>query len=214
MSKIRILYLILCISCIARAELTAGAAKVDITDRDAGPANDPLFAKALVLRNDASALVIITVDAVALGEIGRIGNDFVPTVRGKIEQEFGIKPANVLINASHCHGVVCADIAERTVQAVRDATRRVQPVTVGAGAGHEDRVSENRRIKLKSGREADSRHAYAMPWDSDVAAIGPIDPEIGILRLDGKDGKTVALVYNFAVHPIPHRLRASNRCRR
>ncbi len=63
------------------AQLTAGAAKVDITDREAGPVNDPLFVKALVLKSDATTAVLITVDAVAIGEIGRIKNDYLPKVR-------------------------------------------------------------------------------------------------------------------------------------
>jgi hypothetical protein len=41
-----------------------------------------------------------------------------------------------------------------------------------------------------------------MPADEDVAEVGPIDPEIGLLRLDALDGGTVAVVYNFACHPI------------
>ena len=35
------------------AQLRAGVAKADITDRDAGPVNDPLYVKALVLKDDA-----------------------------------------------------------------------------------------------------------------------------------------------------------------
>ncbi|MFP6675047.1 MAG: hypothetical protein VB878_08215, partial [Pirellulaceae bacterium] len=31
---------------------------------------------------------------------------------------------------------------------------------------------------------------------------GPIDPEIGVLRLDRLDGRILAIVYNFAMHPI------------
>ncbi len=61
-------------------ELIAGVAKVDITDREAGPVNDPLFVKALVLKNETTSLVIITVDAVAIGEIGRISNDYLPNI--------------------------------------------------------------------------------------------------------------------------------------
>src|SRR5690606_19252230 len=98
--------------------------------------------------------------------------------------------------------VVCSDVAERTIQAVREAQQSMVPVAVGVGTGHEDRVSENRRLKLKNGREVDVRHAYSMPADEDVAAVGPIDPEIGILRLDRLDGTTLAVVYNFACHPI------------
>jgi hypothetical protein len=75
-------------------------------------------------------------------------------------------------------------------------------VTIGVGTGYEDRISENRRLRLKTGKEADVRHAYALPPDEEVASVGPIDPEIGILRLNRETGQTLAVVYNFAVHPI------------
>lgn len=182
--------------------LRAGAAKVDITNVEAGPVNDPLYVKALVLKNDATTAVIITVDAVAVGEIGHIGNDYLPKVRTQLEQELGVKPGNVMINASHCHGVVCADVAQRTVQAVKQATENLAPVRIATGSGHEDRIMENRRLRMKNGREIDMRHAYALPPDEEVAGVGPIDPEIGVLRLDRHDGRTLAVVYNFACHPI------------
>ena len=184
------------------ATLRAGAAKVDITNREAGPVNDPLFVKALVLKSDTTTAVLITVDAVAIGEIGHIKNDYLPNVRARLEKELGIPPAGVLANASHCHGVVCADVEERTIQAVKAAAKELVPVKVGAGEGREDRIMENRRLKLKSGREADVRHAYSLPPDDEVAEVGPVDPQIGILRLDRLDGRTLAVVYNFACHPI------------
>jgi hypothetical protein len=188
---------------VARAaQLQAGAAKVDITNRDAVPVNDPLWVKALVIKSDSTTAVIVTVDAVAIGQIGHIKNDYLGNVRSRIEKELGIKPTNVMVNASHCHGVVCSDVDERTFKAVRQATQNLVPVQVGVGTGHEDRISENRRLKLKNGKELDVRHAYSMPADEDVAEVGPIDPEIGILRFDRNDGQTVAVVYNFAMHPI------------
>lgn len=184
------------------AGLRAGAAKVDVTDYDAGPVNDPLYVKALVLQSDDAEAVLITVDAVAIGEIGPIKNEYLPTVRARLQTELKIDPSCVLVNASHCHGIVCGDVADRTVQAVQAARAALVPVRVGAGAGHEDRIMENRRIKLKSGRVADVRHAYSLPPDDEIAEVGPIDPQIGVLRLDRNDGSTVAVVYNFACHPI------------
>ncbi|MFH1924397.1 MAG: hypothetical protein ABIP48_31480, partial [Planctomycetota bacterium] len=158
--------------------------------------------KALVLRDDVTTAVIVTVDAVALGEIGRIGNDFVGNVRLELQKELNIEPSNVLINASHCHGTVCADVEQRTVQAVKEAWRSMVPVNIGVGVGHENRIMENRRLKLKDGSEADVRHAYSLPPDEEVAGIGPVDPEIGLVRLDRKNGEPLAVVYNFACHPI------------
>ncbi len=46
------------------------------------------------------------------------------------------------------------------------------------------------------------RHAYSLPPDDEVAEVGPVDPQIGVLRLDRLDGRTLAVVYNFACHPI------------
>lgn len=184
------------------APLLAGVAKVEITAREAGPVNDPLFVKALVVRSQATTAVLITVDAVAIGEIGRIGNDYLGTVRTRLAQELDIPSEHVLINASHCHGVVCADVDEKTVQAVAAALKNLVPVRIGVGTGHEDRIMENRRLKLKSGRTVDVRHAYSLPPDEEIVGAGAIDPQIGILRLDRLDGQPLAVVYNFACHPI------------
>ena len=197
-----IVFALLCDQPVYSVNLSAGVAKVDITDRGAGPVNDPLYVKALVLRSETTTITIVTVDAVAIGEIGRIKNNYLATVRTRLQQELGILPTNILINASHCHGVVAEDVDERTIQAVKLAAQNLVPVRIGVGVGHEDRIMENRRLRLKSGREADVRHAYSLPPDDSVAEVGPVDPEIGILKLDRLDGRRLAVVYNFAVHPI------------
>ena len=183
-------------------QLLAGAAKIEITNKKGLPANDPLYVKALVIKNDLTTAVLITVDAVAIGEIGHIGNDYLGKVRARLLKELKIAPESVMANASHCHGVVCADVDDKTVEAVKKAAEKMVPVRVGVAVGHENRVSENRRLKLKNGKEVDVRHAYSMPADDEVAAVGPIDPQIGILRLDKEDGQTLAVIYNFACHPI------------
>lgn len=184
------------------AELLAGAAKIDITNEDAGPVSGRLHARALVLKSGDTAAVIVTLDVVAIGEIGKISNEFLATVRERVEKEIGIKPSNVIINASHCHGIPCADVAKRTVIAISNAVKKLEPVDIGVGHGHEDRIQENRRLVLKSGRVIDVRHAYSMPRDEAVVDVGPIDPDIGILRLNRKDGRPLAVLYNFACHPI------------
>ena len=182
--------------------LWAGAAKVDITNTKADATEDPLYAKALILRHQTTTVALSTVDAVAIAEIGTIRNDYLADVRAQLHEELAIEPAHVLINASHCHGVVCEDIAERTIEAVEMALQNMVPVSVGVGTGSEDRIMENRRLKLKNGRVADVRRAYSLPPDEQIAEVGPVDPQIGILRLDGEGGKTLAVLYNFACHPI------------
>ena len=185
----------------AGTTLRAGVARVEITDHDAGPVNDPSYVKALAISNGDTTAIIVTVDAVAIGGIGRIGNTYLANVRAEL-QKLGITHEHVVINASHCHSVVRGDTDQLTVQAVKEAVAAMVPVRVGTGRGHEDRIMENRRLKMKDGSEVDMRRAYSMPKDEDVEAVGPVDPEIGLLRLDRTDGTPLALLYNFACHPI------------
>ncbi len=185
-----------------RGGLRAGAAKVDITNDEAGPAHDRLFVRALVIDNGETKTAIVSVDAVAIGEIGRIGNDYLPGVRQQVQQQLGIPGEHVIVNASHCHGVVRADVEQLTVQAIVAAASKLVPVSVGVGVGHEDRVSENRRLIMRDGSQVDVRHAYSLPPDEQVADVGQIDPQIGILRIDTLEGQVLAVLFNFACHPI------------
>ncbi len=183
------------------APLLAGAAKVDITD-ERGKVNDRLFVRALVLKSGETVAALVSVDAVAIGGIGHIKDDYLPSVRAALQKELGIPPSNTLFNASHCHGIVHPDHKARTIEAVKAALKNLVPVRAGAGVGRETRIMENRRLILKNGRTVDVRHAYSLPPDAQVASVGPVDPEIGLLRLDRMSGKPLAVVYNFACHPI------------
>jgi hypothetical protein len=183
--------------------LEAGTARVDLSDPAAGPVHDPAFAKVLVLRQGSVSAALVTLDVVAVGGIGRIGDAFLPDLRARLAQDPGLSPDAVFVNASHCHATVRTDSLDLVVDAVRAAWTSLVPVRAGAGLGEERRISENRRLKLRDGRETDMRRAYALPPDEAVAAVGPIDPRIGLLRLDREsDGRPLAVVYTFACHPI------------
>ena len=192
---------------VPQSSLKAGVAKSDITtDAKGVRINDPLYAKALVLDDGRTKLAIIAVDATAIGGIGDIKDDFLPKLRGRIEQELGIAGRNVLVNASHTHPpgrLLCDDKQqlERTFDAVRRATASMVPVKVGTGAGHENRIMMNRTLRLKDGSHWTIRHSNPCPPDEEVIGVGPIDPEIGVLRIDRTDGRPLAVVYNFASHP-------------
>jgi hypothetical protein len=183
------------------ARLRAGVARVDISDRT-GLVHDPCHARALVLESGTTRAVIIGVDAVAIGGIGRIDDAFLPLVRTRLQADLGIPPEAVLVNASHCHGVVRADTAELVIEAVRRAAAALVPVRAASGSIDEHGISENRRLTLVDGSEVDLRRGYSSPPDDRVAAVAPIDPQIGLLRLDRETGGTLAVVYLFACHPI------------
>ncbi len=184
--------------------LRAGIGKVNITNIGSGhQVNDSLFVKALVLKG-AKTVVVLSIDAIAIGGIGSIEEDYFSNVRKHIEKDLNIEAANIMINSTHVHGagyLVCEDVESRTIQAVKKAWQNMVPVNVGAGAGYEDRIMENRRLKLKNGKEWTIRHANPLPPEEEVVGMGPVDQERGILRLDRKNGKTLAVVFNFTCHP-------------
>ncbi len=187
--------------------LLAGVAKSEITTDDPQvKVNDPLLAKALVLDDGTTRVAIVTMDAVAIGGIGDISDEFLPELRRRIEGELEIPAANVLVNASHTHPpgrLLCEheQQVERTLDAIRRAASAMEPVKVGSGVGFENRFIVNRTLIMRDGRHWTVRHANPCPPDDEVADVGPIDPEIGILRIDRTDGRPLAVVYNYACHP-------------
>ncbi|MFN5947380.1 MAG: hypothetical protein ACK43N_02665, partial [Pirellulaceae bacterium] len=61
--------------------LRVGCGRSDITGQQAGPANDPLYAKALVLEQDGQRHAIVTLDVVALERIGPLPKNFLADLR-------------------------------------------------------------------------------------------------------------------------------------
>lgn len=192
----------------ATMSLRAGVAVSDITtSTPQTPIHDPLYAKALVLADAETTLAIIAMDVVAIGLICDVQDDFLPKVRARIEAELGIPGKHVLVNASHSHPpgkVLCEpdELIDRVFETVRRAQATLVPVTVGAGRGHEDSFAINRTLRLKNGTGWTIRHANPCPPDETVAGLGPLDTEIGILRVDRTDGTPLAVVYNYACHPL------------
>jgi hypothetical protein len=193
--------------------LRAGVGKRDITTESPDVVIlDRLFAKALVLDDGVTKLAIVTMDVTAIG--GRrisqgmlpdVSEEFLPTLRERIENKLGIPAKHVMVNASHTHppgGMLCDDAAQldRTFDAVRQAMEGLTEVVVGAGSGEEDRITINRNLKLEDGRHWTIRHADPCPPSGEVVGVGPHDPQIGILRIDRLDGRPLAVAYNFASH--------------
>lgn len=188
--------------------MLAGVAKREITIREEGIAvHDPLFVKSLVLNDGGKFVVIIAMDAVAIGGIADVRDEFLPSLRERIERELGIPSANVMVNASHTHPsnvLLCSDAEQisRTFDSVKEAYDSSVPAKVGAGRGHEDRIIINRVLRLKDGKAWTIRHSNPCPPDDLVLGVNPIDPEIGVLRVDRSDGTPLAVVYNYACHTL------------
>ena len=74
------------------AELRAGTAVVDVTDPGAEQVHDPALAKVLLLEQAGRRGVLVTIDAVAIGGIGPIGDQFLATLRERLARDHAIPP--------------------------------------------------------------------------------------------------------------------------
>lgn len=193
--------------------LRAGVATCEITIHAPDDTiRDPLYAKALVLDDGTTRAAIVTMDTTAIGgrDISRgylpdVSDDFLPQLRGRVQAELDIPGGHVLVNASHTHPpgpLLCNDDQQldRVFEIIRRAASDMTAVRMGAGSGREDRITINRGLQLRNGQTWTIRHANPCPPDDEVVAVGPIDPEIGVLRIDRLDGRPLAVVYNFACH--------------
>lgn len=175
--------------------------------------SDPLYVRALVLDDGQDPIVFLTMDVTAIGArsisqdiLSDSADDFVPRLRRRIESDLDLPGNNVNVSASHTHQVPRMLVGDDeqidcALHAIRQAQQNLSPVSVGIGSGREDTLTFNRTMMLKDGTDYTVRSFHAtMPPDDQVQALRPIDPEIGVLRIDHVDGRPLALLYNFASH--------------
>ena len=173
--------------------VSAGVAVVDITPpagltmagfgvrtEGAVGAHDALTGRAIVVEDTA----IVVADV--------LGLDLAMSTR--IRARCGLPPDNVVVAATHTHGgpatlpgraggqvdaAYLARLEQGCVEAIVQAARNRRPVRVLAGVGADPQVGRNRRH-----------------------ADGPVDPATPVLRLQGEDGRDVAVLLAYACHPV------------
>ncbi len=189
------------------ADFNAGIAKRDITptkpmpmwgygDRHAALSTgviDPLYAKALVLETGETKLAIVTLD------IGRGPTPaMMERIRPAVAEQAGVD--HVLISGSHTHhgpvielldkpgqgadafpdAVAYARAFERLIiEVIVEAAKKPVPAKIG-WASAEVKMNRNRQTKIEP---------------------KPTDSELTVIRIDGEDGKSLAVMVNYTAHP-------------
>lgn len=199
----------------AAAEFRAAAAKAEITPTDpvimwgysdrSGPATgtrDPLYAKVLLVDDGATRLAWVTLD------LGRpFGSDSMNVVRDRVGKSAGV--THVCFSASHTHSGPTIDefyeagkrpawetaALDKIAAAIEAAAAALEPALIGAGAGSVF-IGHNRRFVQPDGK-------VKMLWRNETKMpTHPLDPHVGVLRVDNARGKTLAVVVNYACHPV------------
>lgn len=157
--------------------------------RPATGVHDPVKVRALVLESRGVRLLWFALDLVGMDP------QLVADVRERLAR-LGLHYEGVIASASHTHsgpggyarseifGFVALDRESPRVRgrifsamedSARQAERRKRPATVGAGRSEVTGIAESR-------------------------VRGPLDPELGVLKVLGVDGRPVAVVWNYAIH--------------
>lgn len=163
----------------------------------------PLTATTLVLTNGSEKLCIVACDLIY------IFNPEVDEIRQAIADRLGIGPEGVLINCSHTHcGPNVRDYswegpAQKQLQreylanlkgllagCASVANNRLRPARLGTGFGT-SHVGINRR-------EVDENGDVILGENPG----GPLDPTVGVIRIDEMSGKPLAIVFTYGCHTV------------
>ncbi|PYV18356.1 MAG: hypothetical protein DMG21_05240 [Acidobacteria bacterium] len=210
-----LLLLALCPVQLSAAGLRAGVAHADITPQVPLPMYgymdrpqratgtlDPLEARVLVLEAGDEKLALITLD---------LGRDFGPASMAKLEEAIrrstGIQ--HFFITASHTHsgpnildeypsGATPAwetEALDKIARAAAEANAHLENVRLGVGRGRVY-IGYNRRVVHADG-------TVTMLWTNPGRQpTAPLDPTVTVLRLDRADGSPLAVLINYACHPV------------
>ena len=196
------------------AGLRAGTAKVDITpatheimwgfeDRLA-PAEstlDPLYARVLVLEAGDRRLAIVALD------LGRsFGEPALDRLRESARKSSRI--SCLLLSASHTHSApIIKDeysgaapewelrALQRIEASIAEAVSHLQNARIGWGTG--SAYIGHNRLRLQDDG--------TMAWferNPTMIPTAPVDPTVTVLRVDRADGTPLAVLVNYACHPV------------
>ena len=156
----------------------------------------PLHAKALRLDDGSGRrVVLVTLDLLGLttGVAGRIAE--------AARRRHGLAREQLLLNSSHTH---CGPVIDEMLAVAYDMTdaqwRDVRAYTREL----EDKVVHLIGASLKGGepvslRAAEGRATFAANRRVQFPPLGPVDPRVPVLRVDGRRGP-LAIVFGYACH--------------
>ena len=199
------------------AEFRAAAAKVDITPktpqwlmgygaRQSTGVHDPIYHR-IALIDDGSTQVVIVASDICVFSPGVYDE-----AAAEIRREFGLEPKQLWWTVTHTHSApevgppgvydvllkgrsdhewsreYLAQVKLALRQGIAEARSKLGPARVATGVGRAN-ANINRRAKDLDG-------TVSLGYNPD----GPVDRQIGLLRLERPDGTPIALIANYAMH--------------
>lgn len=199
----------------ARAEpLQAAVAQVEITpppgflldgypDPDSSRvgtgARDPLYARVLLLRSGETRLALVDLDLVEV-----LGPAYIARLREAARSD----ASHLLVVCIHTHsgppldskadsptGAWYAATVDKIAAAIHMAAAQTVPVRLGVGYGVAYLGNNRLRIEHDGGVSW-----FEKNWVGTPNAL--VDPTVAVVRLDNTDGSPLAILVNYACHPV------------
>jgi hypothetical protein len=163
---------------------------------------DPLYARVLVIEGGDRRLALVTLD---------LGRTFSSPLLTQLQQQLRTSAgiSYLLVNASHTHSAPNildeypgrglpawqTGAVNKIVAAVTQASRHLVDAKIGTGRG-DVYVGYNRR-------QVHPDNSVTMLWsNAEKQPTSPIDPTVLVLRIDEVNGKPLAILVNYACHPV------------
>lgn len=193
-----------------------------LRDAPSAGVHDRLYTRALVLSAGNTQLAFVISDIISMADHDG--------VRRRISAATGIPADNIIAGDVHNHAAPSPGRANRNTkwfrryedslaEAVQHAMSSLEPVTMSIGAGS-SRIGMNRRKRMTDiestitfdennssqsfGEHKTDRPITLREMDGVVRLgnnpLGSIDEEVGVLRLDTKNGRPLAVMVNYAAH--------------
>jgi len=174
-------------------------------DRKSTGIHDELYAKAIILDDGKTKVVIISCDIIGIEQ------EAILKIKELINKELGIPKENIVIHSTHNHtgpATVSAFgvskdkdylkiLPKLLLGSVIEANNNLEEAKIGFGSGMEKDISFNRRYLMKD-ETVRTNPGYGNK--NIVKPAGPIDPEVGVIKIENKIGKLRGILINFACH--------------
>ena len=194
--------IIICTACLFKKacgqepKLMAGTAKVNITPTDQGPVHDSLYARSLVLEVSGTRIAFVSLDLIGYTNENLIG---VCKKKYKIDQLY-FCPSHTHSGASTRKNP--AFFEEKIAKALDIAVNNMFQSRISAGYREFPQLGFNRLIIRDDGhaREPWFYDDHYLLINKERIPFGPVDPEVGIIKLEDMKGQPRAFIMNYACH--------------
>jgi neutral ceramidase len=180
----------------AAGELRAGTAKISITpDEIKMPVHDPCYARSLVLDVGGERIAIVAVD------LGTYSNE---RLVAACKERFGI--SHLVLSSSHTHSAPGRGYGdffeERITRVLEAAVKDMVPARISAGHRNFPQLGFNRLVVREDGHARESWFGddHYTSENPERIPFGPVDPEVGVIKVEDMEGRPRAIVMNYACH--------------